>query len=503
MRLHTELSSLAAAVLFATACTSPLRVDTSALGTTPGASGSATAPAASISRSSSPSASPPLSPSQVGSTPPSLSPTSPPPCPSAYSAPDPRRPVTRLHFDVAAGLHSVTGTESIDFTADADITELVFRLTANTAPTFASGTHITVTSARADHGGGTARYDRAGAAAASQGGLLRIPFATRIAAGTTVHAQLAFRLELGAGAFDRFGYSDGVGWFGSAQPLLAWERGYGWHTEPMLQFTAESATSEAADTDLTVTAPAGNVVMMSGRPLRGTAVGAGRRSWHATIAVARDVSVAVGPFKTRDVRIGRTAVRVGALRAADLAAIVTDERFALAGLERYFGPFPFPTLSLTLLPGNGGGIEYPSSIFLLGDYHLVNVHETAHQYFYAMVGDSQAQHAWLDEAFASYAEQLLDNDAPPAAKLDLPDPVDKPTASYGGAELRYYATTYEKGAAALHAARSAAGPTKFDAAIRCYVRTEAWRVAEPGDLQKALSALPAAIAVLVRARALR
>lgn len=478
IRVATRLAA-ALVTCLVTGCTSSIRVDTTAL-----------TPSARVSTTS------------AGRPAPSV-PAPTPPCPSTYAVPDPLRPVTRLHFDVAAGLHSVIGAESIDFTPDADITELVFRLTANTAPTFASGTHVTVTSARANHGGGTARYERGGAAAASQGGLLRIPFAAAVKAGTTVHADLAFRLELGPGAFDRFGYSDGVGWFGSAHPLLAWERGYGWHTEPMLQFTAESATSEAANTDLTVTAPAAEVVMMSGRPLAGTAAGSGRRRWHATITAARDVSVAVGRFKTRDVRIGATAVRVGALRASDLPGIVADERFALAGLARQFGPFPFPTLSLTLLPGDGGGIEYPSSIFLLGDHRLVNVHETAHQYFYAMVGDSQAQHAWLDEAFASYAEQLLDNDAPAATTLALPDPVDKPTASYGNAEQRYYATTYDKGAAALHAARAAVGPTKFDAAIRCYVRTQAWRITQPEDLRRALSALPAAVAVLVKAGALR
>jgi hypothetical protein len=404
---------------------------------------------------------------------------------------------------VASDLHSVTGTEAVDFTPDADITELVFRLTANTAPTFAAGNRVTVTSARADHGAGRPTYERAGAAAGSQGGLLHIPFASKVAAGTTVHADLQFRLQLGPGAFDRFGYQGGVSWFASAQPLLAWERGYGWHTEPMLQFTAESATSEAARTDLSVTVPAADVVLMSGRPTSGVAVGAGRKRWHATIDAARDVSVAVGPFKIRDVRIGATAVRVGALRFDDLAAIIADERIALAGLERYFGPFPFPNLTLTLLPGQGGGIEYPSSILLLGSERVVDVHETAHQYFYAMVGDSQAQHAWLDEAFASYAEQLIDHDPASPKDLNLPDPVDKPTAGYGTAAARYYATTYGKGAAALHAARAAAGATKFDAAIRCYVRTEAWRIAEPADLKTALAGLPGALAVLTRAGALK
>jgi aminopeptidase N len=80
--------------------------------------------------------------------------------------------------------------------------------------------------------------------------------------------------------------------------------------------------------------------------------------------------------------------------------------------------------------------------------------------------------------------------------------VDKPTASYGADAQDYYSVTYDKGAAALHAARMAAGADKFDAAIRCYVNADAWRIATPADLAAALANLPAAIAVLKKAGAL-
>jgi hypothetical protein len=68
---------------------------------------------------------------------------------------------------------------------------------------------------------------------------------------------------------------------------------------------------------------------------------------------------------------------------------------------------------------------------------------------------------------------------------------------------RYYFTTYDKGAGALAAARDAAGPAKWDAALRCYVAHNAWRVANPPDLRAALSRLPAAIRVLEKAGALK
>ena len=429
-----------------------------------------------------------------------------PSCPASYVSPRADRPRVALTFAVAPDLATVRGTERITFTPDRSITELVFRLTANTAPTAATGTKIVVTSAQADHDAGDATFSTDGADPSTQGGLLHIPFRRQLPAGTQVTADLAFTVTLGDGSFDRIGRVDRsagpFAWFASAHPLLAWEYGYGWHTEPMLQFAAESATSEAMRTDLTVRAPAADTVLASGNPTTGERDG-DMRIWHTTLDAARDVSVAVGPFQVSDTKVGSVALRIGAPSTEIRDMLVPEFRRAIIELSRRFGPFPFPSLSVARVPEEGGGIEYPGAIQMLTSSDLVAVHETAHQWFYAMVGDSQAEHAWLDEAFATYAEQLVDNTPPAPGDLRLRGPVDRPTADYGADEKDYYRLTYGKGAAALRAARDAAGPTAFDAAIRCYVNANAWRIAEPSDLANALRDLPAALSVLRTAGALR
>jgi hypothetical protein len=478
-------------VLAVSGCTT--RTSGHGSGLSPSSTPSRSAPAPSDSVSAPSSTSPPA-PSSAGTA-----------CPASYAAPDPKRPKVRLAFTVSPGLTTVRGSEHIEFTPDLPIDELVFRLTANTAPTVAAGNRIVVSKASADHGGGTPKYQADGADPSTQGGLLRIPFASRIPAGTAVTADLTFTLTLGNQSFDRFGRVGSgpsrYAWFASAQPLLAWERGHGWHTEPMIQFPAESATSEAMQTDVTVTAPAADTVIMSGDPAGAPPKG-GMKTWHSTLDAARDVSVAVGPFVLSDTTVNGVKLRVGAPSAVERDHLVPLFRLAMTQHAKRFGPFPFPSLSVARVPAQGGGIEYPSSILMLDSSQTVAVHETAHQWFYAMVGDSQADHAWLDEAFASYAEQLVDNDPPPETVLGEPGNVDKPTASYGTDEQAYYSVTYDKGAAALHAARAAAGAQKFDAAIRCYVNANAWRIANPSDLQAQLRNLPAAISVLRKAHAL-
>lgn len=423
-------------------------------------------------------------------------------CPASYSAPDPKRPAVTLSFVVGPDLTTVRGAEHVAFTPDQPISELVFRLTANTRPTVAQGNRIVVNSARADHDAGAPTYTATGADPSTQGGLLHIPFGSRLAAGTTVSADITFTLTLGAKSLDRFGRTAGYAWFASAQPLLAWERGHGWHTEPMLEFTAESATSEAMRTDLTVTAPADATVIMSGDPQSGTDADGGTKTWRASIDAARDVSVAVGPFSVSDRMAGSVRLRVGAYADDVRDRLVPEFVRAITELTRRFGPFPFPSLSIARPPAQGGGIEYPAAILMFDSSRLVAVHETAHQWFYAMVGNSQATHPWLDEAFASYAEQLVDNDAPPEQTVREPGRVDMPAADYGIRELEYYEVTYNKGAAALHAARTAAGAGRFDPAIRCYLNANAWRIANPADLASVLRGLPAAVKVLQAAQAL-
>ena len=429
--------------------------------------------------------------------------TTAPPAPTAcatYAAPDPNRPKMTLDFTIASDHRTVQGREKIVFRPDLPIHELVFRLTANTAPTVAEGNHIVVTAASADHGAGRYTFTRANAAAGTQGGLLHIPYPKPIAAGTTVTASIDFTLTLGTNSFDRFGAAGPYVYFGSAEPLLAWQRGFGWHTEGMIDFPAESATSEAMDVALTVVAPARDTVIASGDP-RPTGTGA-TRTWHATISTARDVSVAAGPFAVADTTVEGVKLRLGAPNAAVRDALVPEFRRAIVQLAARFGPFPFPSLSVARLPAQGGGIEYPSSILMLDGSRMVAVHETAHQWFYAMVGDSQALHPWLDEAFAQYAEELVDGEPSHAEDLSAAGPVDASTESYGPDEQRYYFITYAKGSAALEAARQAAGPAKWDAALRCYAARNAWRIASPADLAAALKGLPAAIAVLRKAGAL-
>ncbi len=428
------------------------------------------------------------------------------PCPSGYAEPDPNRPRITLKFGLDAARRLVTGTETVVFTPDLPVRELVFRLWPN-SPSTPPNTRLVVTAARS---GDASRFvvENAGAAPGLPGTLLRLPLGREAPAGEAVTVTLDFTLTLGGAVFERWGSTGKTAWWGTGHPLLAWERGVGWQTAPAARVFGEYASSEAARYDVTVEAPAADTVLITGVTDAPVDAGPGRRRWHAMNLSARDVSVTVGTFQQLTGMVDGTPVTaaVSSDTNASVATVLSQTTDALRKLTGLLGPFPFARLTVVALPTFGRrGIEFPGG-FWLGPELLpaTTTHEAAHEWFYGLVGDDQAKAPWLDEAFATYAEAIV-NARPDAYRSALAQPgrVDGGTASFANQPVDYGNIVYGKGAAALLEARRKAGGPAFDAAIRCFLNANAWRIATAADVARALKPVPDALAVLRSAGALR
>lgn len=78
-----------------------------------------------------------------------------------------------------------------------------------------------------------------------------------------------------------------------------------------------------------------------------------------------------------------------------------------------FGSYPYESLHVVKSPFIHGGMEYPN-VVIISDYITdefdlakVIVHEIAHQWWYAVVGNNQVNEAWLDESLAEYSTVLF------------------------------------------------------------------------------------------------
>ncbi len=76
--------------------------------------------------------------------------------------------------------------------------------------------------------------------------------------------------------------------------------------------------------------------------------------------------------------------------------------------EEAFGDYPYETYAVTQTGFCMGGMEYPSLVMIADDLEKreqarVIAHETAHQWWYGVVGSDQIENAWQDEGLAEYA----------------------------------------------------------------------------------------------------
>lgn len=456
------------------------------------------------------------------SSPPDPEPTSSPtPSPTTTrvvtAEPWPDRPVVTLDFDIADDLSTVAGRETVSFTPDAQVCELVFRTWANKPELAASGTSLTVNAVSVDGQPAAARVDAAGAPLGAPGSLIEVPLPACVESGTTVNAELGFTLVLGEDAGERTGRSqdDRSVWLATAFPLLAWERERGWARDPAVELFGEMAASEDFQLErLDVVAPADLDVLSTGTlqertegPRPGTAI-------HRFAADAvRDIAVTVGDYDVveREIDGVRLHVAVPTVGVNETAAALADtQEVSLRGMTALLGPFPYPDLSVTVVPAVVTGIEFPGAIFygdLARGRRETITHETAHMYFYGLVGNNQGRDPWLDEAFATYAQAIVDGQADRFG-LFTPPPyavgqVGQPMTYWEVQPQTYGPGVYGQGAQALLQARQAVGAAAFDSAIRSYVAENAHQVATPDDVAHALADFPEAIDILQDAGALQ
>jgi peptidase M1-like protein len=382
-------------------------------------------------------------------------------------APPPTRPHYLLRLRVLPSLRTVTGTLSVSFAAPTD--RLVFRLWPNGGPYARRGARLSVSRVR--EGNRALPISRPDATTLVVG--------RPIFQGEEARVSMSWRLILPRGSGLRLKRGGRSVRLASFFPLLAWT-GDGWALDPptMLPF-AEAWTSPTADFDVRVTHPPAFRVVASGQSL-------GRGRWRAE--AVRDFALALGHFKivTGQAHVpAPVKVTVALERASGTAAARTFLRHAVAALERYsalYGSYPWRTFTVAAMADLTNGMEYPTLVYQPAS-NTDMAHETAHQWFYSLVGNDQARDPWLDEGLTTWAEAAV-NGAPPFSDAEIPPEVANKigeTMTFWDRfdERRFFLGAYLESYRAL----LSLGPrSEVDCALRSYVIHDAYRVARPRDL---------------------
>ncbi|WP_379148457.1 M1 family metallopeptidase [Paenibacillus sp. sgz500992] len=175
---------------------------------------------------------------------------------------------------------------------------------------------------------------------------------------------------------------------------------------------------------------------------------------------------------------------------------------ALTNFSKWYGPYPYSTLSIVVPPkeGNGaGGMEYPTLVTAFGaaeaspgtSLERTVIHEIGHQYFYGMLASNEFEEAWLDESFTSYAEDRLmeqeygvsSNHVLQASLVTSSQPLDLETWKYTPADS-YARNVYIRGKLVLKDIEQQVGTKTMDTLMAAYTRKFRFRHPSTADFQK-------------------
>lgn len=76
-------------------------------------------------------------------------------------------------------------------------------------------------------------------------------------------------------------------------------------------------------------------------------------------------------------------------------------------IEKKFGKYPWPVYSF--IQGGDGGMEYPMATLVKDTGIATAIHEWMHSWYQQMLGTNESLYPWMDEGFATFAEnQVMD-----------------------------------------------------------------------------------------------
>ena len=184
----------------------------------------------------------------------------------------------------------------------------------------------------------------------------------------------------------------------------------------------------------------------------------------------RDMTITASPFyRLTSGTVGSTSIRVYAKPGFPAATVLGYAKTAIAKMGALVGTYPYPTYTVAQSAG-GSGMESPELTWIPGGLsgsHLrwLVTHETAHQWFYGIVGSDQARQPFADEGMADelarYVSGIRRASRCSTARLDR--------SIYSYTSACYFEVIYVQGSTFLDGLRKRMGNANFWAALRGYV----------------------------------
>ena len=341
---------------------------------------------------------------------------------------------------------------------------------------------------------------------------LRVALAHPLAPGEVVDLTIPFRVvttdPVTLSSPKRFGIAQGMLMAPTFYPLIPRLMPTGEWQVMVAPPGGDTTNSDVAFYDVYLTVPEELVLVATGVEIGRTPATSGTVTVHHASGPVRDFAFAIGPFVPAQAPAGEVMARAWALpeHAAEAESLAKTAARALQSFESWIGPYPYDELDVIDAPGAFGGIEYPGLIFIgvVGDRadDDVVIHEVAHQWFYALIGNDQLLEPWLDEGAASYLEtlyyestgdvrtatRLLDEDRRILRAVGRTEtPIGLPLGEYAS-ENDYAVFVYLKGALFFDALRNRLSESGFREFLQTYFADQRYGFGSAEAFQKTAEA---------------
>ena len=170
--------------------------------------------------------------------------------------------------------------------------------------------------------------------------------------------------------------------------------------------------SECADYRVTLTVPKDFVVAATGANVEERTLES--KKVHTMYATnVRDFAIVLSEsFRVTTATVGKTSLSYYYYDDAAPEKTLELVRESFTFFEKTFGEYPYETYAVAQTGFCFGGMEYPCLAMVsdtLADEGRSRaiVHETAHQWWYGVVGSDQIEEAWQDESLAEYSTLLF------------------------------------------------------------------------------------------------
>ncbi len=316
----------------------------------------------------------------------------------------------------------------------------------------------------------------------------------------SVTIEMTYQISL-ANVHHRLGYTANAIHLGNWYPILCAVKDNAFVCAPYYN-VGDPFVSDVANYNVKITLPSNYIVASTGNMTEAINGDAGITYCYQAEAV-RDFALMMSPnYKKLSQVVGDTTISYYYFADGDPQKSLQTAVESFEFFSKNIGEYPYSNYSVCETDFCYGGMEYPNIVMVASrsqSYQQAIAHETAHQWFYGVVGNDQITNAWQDEGLAEFltylyldecgttplADSILANTKTYTTYVDVLNhfytDVERnfrPVYDYKN-DGEYVIMTYVKGSLLFNTLYESMGEQKFWKAVSNYYNTAQFSLAEP------------------------